>query len=395
MACDSVLNELQSHDDLRQLVESHYSLSIVDAYLVVNDVYYLDGEGRLHKGRLAAPLNHPTPHTLGSPVNHQMYWSGASPCYVDGAPIPSLGNAVVDLLIGDTSYKRHLSNKPPEGFSTYRAMVEHYVALICAPAEQKYGVTSRTGAVYDVPPDTSPFKVRDTFSTRAEITDLNRLLADDRIAIIGLGGTGSFVLDFIVKTPVKAIDAYDFDTFEVHNGFRSPGEVPFDQFGLPKMEVYRRKYEPFRHRLTFHNKRVCRGDDALFAETTFAFVCIDDGEARGEICEMLTRLGVLFIDVGMGVEKEAGALDGLIRTTLFTPETVQAAINEVPLDRRVEDGAYRVFVQISELNALNAAIAVIRYKQLRGFYADEAKYYQSFISIGSSNWIGEHEVQSS
>lgn len=74
---------------------------------------------------------------------------------------------------------------------------------------------------------------------------------------------------------------------------------------------------------------------------------------------------------------------------MFTHETAQRAIKEVPLDRHEEDNAYRVFVQIAELNALNAAVAVIRYKQFRGFYADEARYYQSIISLGSSNWIGE------
>lgn len=382
-------NVLESHDDLKQLVEKEYALSIVGAHLVVNDVFYLDAAGALQKGRLAAPLNLPTPDSLGAPVNHQMYWSGSAPHYASGSPIPNLGNGAISLPIGDTTYKRHLSNKPPEGFATYSLLVEHYVSLISGPAEQKFGVSARTGATYDVPPDSSPFKVRDTFSARAEITDLNQLVANDRVAIIGLGGTGGFVLDFIVKTPVAAIDAYDFDTFKVHNGFRLPGEVPMDQFGHLKTEVLRRKHEPFRHGLTFHNKRIGAGDEALFADTTFAFVCIDDGEARAEICETLTRLGIDFIDVGMGVEKEGGSLDGLIRTTLFTQATAAKAIEEVPLDRRTEDGAYRTFVQIAELNALNAAIAVLRYKQYRGFYTDEARYRNSLVSIGSSNWVGD------
>ena len=231
--------------------------------------------------------------------------------------------------------------------------------------------------------------MRDTFSARAEITELNRRLTDDRIAIIGLGGTGSFVLDFIVKTPVHSIDAYDFDIFEVHNGFRSPGEIPFELFGHPKIELYRKKYESFRHRLNLYSKRIGANDANLFMGVTFAFVCIDDGESRAEICAMLTELRIPFVDVGMGIEQEAGKLDGLIRTTLFTADTAEKAINEVPLDKRQGLGAYRTFVQIAELNALNAAMAEIRYKQLRGFYADEAGYYQSFISLGSSNWIGE------
>jgi hypothetical protein len=34
------------------------------------------------------------------------------------------------------------------------------------------------------------------------------------------------------------------------------------------------------------------------------------------------------------------------------------------------DDEYRRSVQVAELNALNAAIAVIRFKQLRGYYLD-------------------------
>ena len=383
--------ELENLEDLRLLVEKRYSLSVVSAHVVVNDVFYLDAQGQCNKGRLAAPLNQPTPGTLGPPHNHQMYWSGSQPCYLDGSAIPLGTGGAVNVPLGDTTYTRHLSSKPlpATSYSTYSEMIEHYVALISAPAQSKCKVTPLTGAVYDVPEDTSPFKVQDTFSAKAEILDLNGLLANDRIAIIGLGGTGSFVLDFMVKTPVEAIDAYDFDVFAVHNGFRSPGEVPFDDFGKPKTELYRRKYEPFRHRLSFHNMRIGKDDEAMFTNTTFAFVCIDDGESRSEICEMLTRLSVQFIDVGMGIEKEAAGLDGLIRTTLFTRGSASVAIREVPLDSRDENNIYRVFVQIAELNALNAALAVIRYKQLRGFYFDERHYYQSFISLGSSNWIGK------
>jgi ThiF family len=383
-----VLSELGNPEDLRNLVSDNYSISIVGGYLVVNDVYYLDNQGNLNKGQLAAPLSQPTPQTLGPPVNHQMYWSGLPPHYTDGTGI-SFASRPVDIQIGETKYSAHLSNKPPEGFATYFTLVEHYVALISAPAESKFSVNARTGAIYNVPPDTSPFKVRDTFSARAELTDLNKLLENDRIAIIGLGGTGSYVLDFMVKTSVSEINAYDFDIFEVHNGFRSPGEVPLDQFGYPKIEIYRQKYEKFRHRLTFQNKRIQIGDDALFANATFVFVCIDDGESRRDICEMLMRQNVQFIDVGMGVEKEPHSLDGLIRTTLFTTDTAPKAFAEVPLDRRAEEGAYRTFVQIAELNALNAALAVMRYKQLRGFYVDETRYYQSLLSIGLSNWVCE------
>ncbi|MCJ2090967.1 ThiF family adenylyltransferase [Methylobacterium sp. J-072] len=376
-----------SLDGLGELLASGYSLSISGGHLIVNDIWYVNASGEQGKGRLAAPLTMIDQTRVGAPGNHQMYWSGTAACNPDRSPIPFAAQPI-SLTIDDTVYGFHLSNKPPEGFTNYVDLVVHYVTLISGPATQLFGVSPQTGAQYDVPEDKSPFKVTDTFSARAQIGDLNRLVSDDRIAIIGLGGTGAFVLDFIVKTPVYSIDAYDFDVFQVHNSFRSPGEVPFSFLGQLKTLFYQSKYDAFRHRLRFHNKRVAAGDEKLFSDITFAFVCIDDGEARREICEILLARKIPFIDVGMGVEKEAGRLDGLLRTTLFTDGTADRARAEVPFDKRHEAGAYRVFVQIAELNALNAAIAVVKYKQFRGFYVDDAEYFNSLLSIGSSSWLG-------
>ncbi|GBR61312.1 dinucleotide-utilizing enzyme [Gluconobacter thailandicus F149-1 = NBRC 100600] len=365
-------------------------MSVISEHLVVNDVWYVDTNGELQQGHLAAPLTKIDQSTIGAPKNHQMYWSGTAPCNADRSLIP-FGSHSANISIGEVNYSSNLSNKPPypEVFSTYEDLVMHYVTLVSGPAEQLFGASSQTGAEYDVPEETSPFKVADTFSACAQINDLNQRVADDRIAIIGLGGTGAFVLDFMVKTPVYSIDAYDFDVFQVHNGFRAPGEVPFEFFGQPKIALYKKKYDNFRHHLRFHNKRIEAGDDALFSDITFAFVCIDDGESRRNICEMLMAQKIPFIDVGMGVEKEQGRLDGLLRTTLFTEKTYERAKEAVPFDRADEAGAYRVFVQIAELNALNAAMAVVKYKQIKGFYADDPNYFNSLLSIGSSNWVGE------
>jgi molybdopterin/thiamine biosynthesis adenylyltransferase len=388
-----VLSELGNPEDLKQLIQQDYSISIVGAHLIVNDVYYVDAHGDLGKGRLAAPLNLTTPNTLGAPVNHQMYWSESDPYFTDGTRIPT-GDHKVNISIGSFTFPHHLSIKPTggPGFVNYFEMIEHYVSLISAPAEQKFGVSARTAAVYDCPPGRSPFTVPDTFSARAQIDDLNALLTRDQIVIIGLGGTGAYVLDFLVKTPVATITAYDFDTLKVHNGFRMPGEVPIANFGLPKSEIYQRKYSSFRRGLVFHNKRIDASDTDCFNDTTFAFVCIDDGPSRAEICEMLRRAKVPFIDVGMGVEKENGSLDGIIRTTLFTPETAEAAMLRVPTDSRDEANAYRTYVQIAELNALNAALAVIRYKQLRGFYADDHNYFNLLDSIAFCSRSGESDA---
>ena len=43
------------------------------------------------------------------------------------------------------------------------------------------------------------------------------------IAIIGLGGTGAYILDLVAKTPVKGIHLLDSDYIEWHNFIRAPG----------------------------------------------------------------------------------------------------------------------------------------------------------------------------
>jgi hypothetical protein len=104
---------------------------------------------------------------------------------------------------------------------------------------------------------------------------------------------------------------------------------------------------------------------------TFAFVAVDRGDARSEIIDLLAKLGIPFIDVGMGLHRKGGALSGLLRTTYFPADSIDAirAKKWVP---EIEDpeNEYKTNIQISELNALNAALAVARYKQLRGFYLE-------------------------
>jgi hypothetical protein len=56
------------------------------------------------------------------------------------------------------------------------------------------------------------------------------------------------------------------------------------------------------------------------------------------------------------------------------------------------DDLYRTNIQISELNALNACLAVIRFKQLRGFYFEEIPYFHLLLEIGDLKIVGESEL---
>lgn len=56
------------------------------------------------------------------------------------------------------------------------------------------------------------------------------------------------------------------------------------------------------------------------------------------------------------------------------------------------DDLYRTNIQIGELNSLNAALAVIRYKQLRGFYFEELPYYHQLFEIGYMKIVGNDNL---
>ena len=61
-------------------------------------------------------------------------------------------------------------------------------------------------------------------------------MALKKIIILGLGGTGSYILDLVAKTPVKEIHLYDGDTFYQHNAFRSPGAPSSDELRARQTE---------------------------------------------------------------------------------------------------------------------------------------------------------------
>jgi hypothetical protein len=59
------------------------------------------------------------------------------------------------------------------------------------------------------------------------------------------------------------------------------------------------------------------------------------------------------------------------------------------------DGAedlYRTNIQIGELNALNACLAVVRFKQLRGFYFEEVPYYHLLFGLADLKMFGDAEI---
>ncbi len=392
-----MFHQLVNHnDDLRRLVEKGYAVAIDGGYLVIREIPYLDAQKQLQWGAFVAKLEFVDKLTVKQD-DHQIWFAGSVPHGLDGNPISNLADRLTTLALGQASVdvvvQRRFSNKPKvtERFSDFFEKMESYLTIISGPAMELYSANPYTFRTIEKISD-SVFKFHDTLTSRAEITDLSAKFANDVVAVIGLGGTGAYVLDFLVKTPVKEIRSFDLDVFHVHNAFRSPGRLEESELGKSKADVYRGRYDSFRNGLKIERKFIDSTSGADFEDVTFAFVCVDKGSSRASIFDLLISKGIPFIDVGMGLNRKRGSLNGMLRTTYYATENAQkvrekglAEMSDQPND------IYRTNIQISELNALNACLAVIRFKQLRGFYFEEIPYYHLLLDIVDLKTVGDWE----
>jgi hypothetical protein len=397
-----VSQKLVSHnDDLRRLVEKGYAVGFDSNYLIVRDIRYLDDQRQLRLGAIVTKLVH-TDQNHVVQDDHQIFFAGSHPHNIDGTPIANLGGGAASLPLSpaasDVVVQRQFSNKPRVngqmmGFPDFFAKIESYAGIISGPAIELFGGDNYTFRMVEGAAQDSVFKFHDTLTSRAEITDLSAKFKDDVVAIIGLGGTGAYLLDFLIRTPVREIRGFDRDVFHVHNAFRSPGRVQEDEFNRPKPDVYQGRYEEFRHGLSLKAKHI----DASCAEeldgVTFAFVCVDKGSSRAAIFELLMARKIPFIDVGMGLRRKDGRLNGMVRVTYYPAHQAEkmkakglSELSDQPGD------AYRNNIQTGEMNALNAALAIMKFKQLRGFYFEEIPNYHLLFEVGDLKIVSESNI---
>lgn len=390
---------LASHnDDINRLVEKGYAVAVDSAgYLIVRDIPYLDANGALQKGAFVATLKYTSKEKVIQD-NHQVWFAGSHPHNLDGTPIKNIGGGETTLPLSaasaDVVVQRQFSNKPivngqKVDYPDFFAKIENYKNIISGPAIAKHpDATPFTYGRVETDDD-SVFKIRDTLTSRALITDLAQKFKDEVVAIIGLGGTGAYLLDFLSKMPVKEIRGFDGDVFHIHNQFRSPGHFKDEEFERKKADVYQARYENLREGLKLVPKYIdatC-GDD--LEGVTFAFVSVDKGAARDQIIDLLISKKIEFIDVGMGLKRKQGALSGQLRATHYSVEEAAArkAKGYAPLADH-PNAEYRINIQIAELNALNAIMAVLKYKKLKGFFFDDFDDYFHFLfRVGDSTLV--------
>lgn len=378
-------------EDLRRLVELGFELDIHNGNLLVRHVPYLTSQRQVQYGILTMPLTLAGSDVTAPPGSHVAYLVGEVPCDAAGHPLGFASRSVNDLGNGLRT-DHQLSARPPSGsYRDYEQKVTNYVSLLLGPARTvDPNATARTFRPVAEPADESPFLYMDTSTSRAGLERYSELLAPMRLAIVGLGGTGSYILDLVAKTSVAQIHLYDGDRFLQHNAFRSPGATPAEELvgGPSKAGHWAAVYGRMRRGVVPHPVRIDETNVEDLRGLDFVFVAVDDGPSRALILDALAEFGVPHTDVGMGVHDIDGRLSGKTRVSTGTADH--------PMDRRrvptAPNGAeddYRLNIQIAELNALNATLAVIRWKKLVGVYADCGRERASTYTIAVNEMTNE------
>lgn len=376
--------------DLLRLQNEGYDLDIRGGFLVIRNVPFVDSRCEVRWGVLISKLKL-SGDIADKPDDHVCYWTGEHPCHADGSKISTIENSsspqeLVPGLRADFTFSAKAD------YRDYHHKMTTYIGRISGEAAKLDSDVSACTFPVIAAEEESVFKYIDTATSRAGIGTVNARLAGLRIGIVGLGGTGSYVLDFVAKTSVAEIHVFDRDVFSQHNAFRSPGAPAIEDLRAKPQKVawFAEIYSNMRRGIVGHDVFLESSNAAVLDCLDFVFVCMDVGLAKQAVIERLIDNGTPFVDVGMGVMLDDGQLSGIVRTTTSTADTRDRAAPHISF---TEDGVganeYSSNIQIAELNALNAAIAVIRWKKLFGVYQDRRNDVYAGYSIASSEMVVE------
>lgn len=380
---------------IQRLADEGYQVEVREQHVLLHGVPFVKGDGSLGTGSLVCPYVR-SADTVAPPENHQVWWTEEYPCFTNGRPIEQIRNedGTRELFAG-CSIRHRFSNKPDgaANFVDHYSKLVHYVNLIQAQARSIDPSVDARGERQEAPAYAarSPFAYPDSASARAEILTTSSRLALKRVAIVGVGGTGAYVLDQIAKTPVEEIHIFDGDVFLDHNAFRSPGAASKEDLAHRpfKTDYFKRKYEPMHLGIFAHPNHLDTESVGQLDGFDFVFVCVDRGSSRRLLFQHLTSQRIPFIDVGMDLQqiKSTGKLIGSCRFTMCTPDQQNHFAQYAPMDNGDSEAIYRQNIQIADMNALNAQLAVMKWKQYCGFYQDDFHAYNGTFSVNSMSLV--------
>lgn len=384
--------------DLQKLVAEGYELEIRAGHLLVHHVPYVNGAKKVRFGTLITTLMLAGERTT-TPDTHVAFLAcaeaGEVPHTREGKAYPHIIGGRHELAKGVVAdHQFSTKPKPRDAYADYHEKVTTYIAALGQAATLiEPEATAKTFRVRENGETASVHVYTESASGRAGIAAIQSKLAGHKIAIVGLGGTGAYVLDLVVKAPVAEIHLFDRDKYHQHTAFRAPGAAALED--LEKLQVkvayYHEKYSKMHKHIVPHAEHVTEENVEKLRGMDFVFITME-GPAKKLIMDKLHEWGIPFVDTGIGVFKKEDKLGGLVRITTSLPTKRDHIEKRVGFGAVDEDNEYSSNIQVAELNMLNASLAVIKWKKLLGFYHDLEREHQAAYAIDGNHLLNEDQA---
>lgn len=379
--------------DLTQLIEEGYDIEVRGENLLVHHVPYVNDQGQADHCILVSELSTNGERTI-APGRHEVWVVGSVPHDHLGKEIGIIADKEShdygDGIVACCRLSGKPGNQMPRDYhhkiTTYTRILGQWARAI-NPSIRHDDFPAR-----ETSPEESVFVYHDAATSRAGLSAVTAKLRLDRVAIVGLGGTGSFILDLIAKTPVQEIHLFDDDVLYAHNAFRAPGAASIDQVKASpaKVDYFASVYSAFRRNITPHPLRIDESTIDQLRGMTFVFLSMDAGPAKRLIIESLQAWGLPFIDCGVGLQRDGNSLRGTVRVTAGAPGRYEHVGRRISF-ADVTANEYDWNIQTADLNMLNAVMAVIRWKKMFGYYVDDKDEFNSAYVV-SRNQLNSGEL---
>ena len=152
--------------------------------------------------------------------------------------------------------------------------------------------------------------------------EIQHLLQNLHIGVVGAGGTGSAVIEQLTRLGLGTLSVFEFDDFEGSNVNRVYGSSVKDD-GMPKIAIARRNIEHIGlgTKVRVFPKGIC-GELAAkeLRDCDIVFGCTDKHGPRGILVQLALRYIIPLFDVGVKIESNQGIIQGVYsRVTTFFP----------------------------------------------------------------------------
>lgn len=369
--------------ELQKLQSEGFELEVRDGLIIVHHVPYLNSKLDILEGKLifCFPSN---VTTIGKPDDHTAYWAGTKPCCNDGTEVPSLINSNKGCWNGfqEVYYlSLYPDSLPNSQYPDYYTKIKTYYYTIAGHAfahDANLANVVKSGTVKIVENDI--FVYQDTNSSRAGLLGATAKLQGKRIAIIGMGGTGGYLLDYLAKMPVAEIHLFDGDVFSQHNAFRAPGAASKEDLdkSFSKVSYFCDKYSKMHKHIIGHECQIDERNIEFLFDMNVVFICVDSAKVRSFISRHLMDHNIPFVDSGLGLTLGMGAVGGQVRVTSFFGGTGKYIKDIFGTAEANDDGAYATNIQIAMLNSLAAIMMLNCWLKHINFF-EALPQYQNFV----------------